>query len=125
MKGSKVKEAEFLLQLEALCTQYNDVYWKLLDGGVWTTQGEGPTIEADLLRAEDYMGFFEYCEILIKNGAIRERLLMLMFGYKIMCLARNKVLMAATVESPVYGPYWELFASIAARANKNSLFRSH
>ena len=66
----KVASGDFLLRLDGLLTEHNDVHTRLRPGGLWAKPGSGPQSVQDWVAVERYMGLFERIYVLIGSGII-------------------------------------------------------
>ena len=67
--SAQVAEGQFLLELEKMMATHDQIHLKLRPGGVWA-QGGAPSLAKEWADLEDYMGFFEHCELLIQDKSL-------------------------------------------------------
>ena len=113
MHSAKVAEGQFLLELEKMVTSHDDVHLKLRPGGAWT-EGQSPATAEEWAKLEDYMGFFEHCELLIQDGSLSEKRFANIFDYRLRNILANKAICAAKLMSNER-PSWELFIALCKR----------
>src|SRR3712207_5634197 len=68
--STNVSRGQFWLELEKMMSVHDEVHLKLRPGGEWAVNGAGPKTAADWAKLEDYMGFFEHCEVLLRKKLI-------------------------------------------------------
>jgi len=78
--NASTSQSALLLQLEDMSLDHDAVRVKMAPGGAWTEKGAGPTTPKEWMQTEDYLRFFEHCEILIRQGALNPRLFWRLFG---------------------------------------------
>ena len=86
--GRSIAKAQFLLELERMSKYFDDIHIKLRPSGDWQPlNGMGMTLEdlteEQIAILEDYMGFFEHCNYLLKKGVIEFEMFNNIFGYRV------------------------------------------
>ncbi len=105
--------AVFLLQLEDMSHDYDAVYAKLRPKGAWTEQGAGPATPLEWVQAEDYLGFFEHCEVLMRQGSLDPRIFWHLFGYRLEnILANERIVREKLIDERAH---WQLFWALLRR----------
>lgn len=111
--SAKVSEGQFLLELEKMMSTHDDIHLKLRPGGIWA-EGQAPESVEEWSKLEDYMGFFEHCELLIRDGSLSTKRFNDIFGYRIHNIVANQHICNAKLKS-FEKDSWKLFISICKR----------
>ena len=90
--SASANRAIVLLDLENMSHDHDAVHVKLCPGGAWTEKGAGPATPMEWVQAEDYLGFFEHCEILIRQGSLDPNTFWPLYGYRLDYILKNKVI---------------------------------
>lgn len=114
----KVADGQFLLELEKMAYTHDEVHLKLRPGGEWAASNAGPKSVEDWAKVEDYMGFFEHCELLMKNKSLDEISFREIFGYRVHNIVSNETIVEAKLKSEKV--HWGLFLNLMNRMNINS-----
>ena len=111
--SASTSRAAFLLQLEDMSHDHDAVQAKLLPKGAWTEKGAGPVTPIEWVQAEDYLGFFEHCEIQMRQGSLDPRVFWHLFGYRIENIIANELI----VREKLIGErqHWLLFWALLRR----------
>lgn len=111
--SASTSRAVFLLQLEDMSHDYDAVHAKLRPKGAWTQKGAGPATPLEWVQAEDYLGFFEHCEILMRQGSLDPRVFWHLFGYRLKNILANEII----VRQKLIGEreHWQLFWALLRR----------
>ena len=111
--NASTSRATFLLHLEDMSHDHDAVHAKLRPGGAWTEKEAGPATPKEWMQAEDYMGFFEHCEILMRQGSLDPRVFWHLFGYRLEnILASELIVREKLIEER---EYWQLFWALLRR----------
>jgi hypothetical protein len=110
-----IARGQFMLELEKMIETHNDVHIRLRPGGDWTKGAMGPTSEAEWSKIEDYMGFFEHCELLLRDGSVRLASFKALFGYRVENIMANETIVLAKLVRE--GASWHLFLDLLDRLN--------
>ena len=84
--STSIAKANFLLELEKLSERFDDIHMNLRPGGKWAEAGEvslNDLSRSEIIKLEDYMGFFEHCELLINKGVLSGSDFYKLFGYRL------------------------------------------
>lgn len=114
-RSAKISQGQFMLELEKMIELHDEVHLKLRNGD-WSVPNAGPD-EDDLeawAAVEDYMGLFEHCELLMRNGSLSPDDFKSLFGYRVLNLIFNDVIMDAKLKSDERED-WELFLGLIDR----------
>ena len=111
--SASTSRAAFLLQLEDMSHDYDAVRAKLGPKGAWTEKGAGPTTPLEWVQAEDYLGFFEHCEILMRQGSLDPRVFSHLFGYRLENILENELIVRKKLIEE--REHWELFWALLRR----------
>ncbi|MFZ1794426.1 MAG: hypothetical protein WAU96_13470, partial [Anaerolineae bacterium] len=112
--GSQMKQArnlasgEFLLRIEELLKQHEDVHTKLRPGGAWSGE-KGPESTEEWVAVEQYMGLFQRIYELIKMGSINIEQVDDFYGYRVLNITRNPVIKNAKLNNDNENKYWARF----------------
>jgi hypothetical protein len=96
--SAQVAEGQFLLELEKMMTAHDEIHLKLRPGGAWA-DGASPNSPKDWAALEDYMGFFEHCELLIQDKSLSVERFNHIFGYRVFNIVANKAICKAKLQS--------------------------
>lgn len=111
--SARVAEGQFLLDLEKIMATHDEVHLKLRPGGAWA-DGESPETAKDWSKLEDYMGFFEHCELLVRDKSLSIERFDEIFGYRLHNIVANEEICRAKLLSSEKES-WGLFISICDR----------
>ncbi|MGO9485934.1 MAG: hypothetical protein ACLPX9_15330 [Rhodomicrobium sp.] len=109
----RVSRATFLLELERLSRVHDAVHAHLRPGGLWAEEGAGPQTAGDWIQVEDYMGFFEHCEVLIRQGSLDAKVFESLFAYRLRNLLANEFIVHAKLHAE--REHWQLFWALLKR----------
>lgn len=84
--------ATFFLDLENMSHDHDAVHTKLRPNGAWTEKETGPATPKEWMQVEDYFGFFEHCEVLIRQGSLDPDVFWSLFGYRLKHILENKLI---------------------------------
>ena len=89
---------------------YDAVHAKLRRKGAWTEKGAGPATPMEWVQAEDYLGFFEHCEIQMRLGSLDPRVFWHLFGHRLeTILASELIVREKLIEEREHWPHlWAL-----------------
>lgn len=111
---TKISNGEFLLHLEQESRIHEDVHFYLRPGGKWHGATGGPENGREWAAVEDYMGFFEHCEILMRYGVLREEDFRALFEYRLRNIWSSETIVETKLR--VDGrKYWENFLLVSRR----------
>lgn len=113
-RSAKISEGQFLLELEKMLSTHDEVHMKLRPGGEWTQNQSGPSSVEEWAKIEDYMGFFEHCELLIQDGSLCSSRFNNIFGYRVHNIVDNQKIVNAKLESKERDS-WILFLKLCER----------
>ena len=116
-----IAKGELMLQLEALSDQgsRSETHIKLRPAGVWgvNNPGAAPSNNQEWAAIDDYMGFFEHVEHLLRAGSIDISDFQELFGYRVENLLSNETICTAKLKGP-QREYWKLFLELLVRLNR-------
>ncbi len=109
-QSASTSRAAFLSQLEDMSHDYDAVHAKLRPKGAWTGQEAGPATPIEWVQAEDYLGFFKHCEILMRQGALDPNIFWSLFGHRLLSIIENEVIVKEKliVEREDWRLFWGL-----------------
>ena len=108
----KIKQAEFWMQLRVDFSKYDEVHSNLRPGGKWWRR-EGPNTVEEWVKVEGYMGLFEHCEIMLKQGLLDESVFADSYKYRIANIVSNESIRQAKLIKHAQG--WERFIELCKR----------
>jgi hypothetical protein len=107
-----IARGQFMLELEKMISLHDPTHRRLRPGGSWSGGG-GPATAAEWSEVEDYMGFFEHCELLLEDGSLKMRAFKALFGYRVRNIVANTDIAAAKLKQEASS--WELFLRLLDR----------
>jgi hypothetical protein len=102
-----------MLEIERMIALHDPVHQRLRPGGSWSTPDTGPAKHAEWSELEDYMGFFEHCELLLQAGSLQQQSFKAIFRYRIVNIMANKTIVQAKLVKE--RKYWHLFLELLDR----------
>jgi hypothetical protein len=111
--SARIARGQFLLELTKMSERHDYVLHRVTPGGEWAEGMSRPQSPEDWSKLVDYIGLFENCEALIRDGSLDERMFKRLFAYRMKNLARLEFVMDM-INQP--DEDWELFKSAMARA---------
>ena len=108
-----VEQGRFLLELERMSTDHNKIHLRLRPGGDWADGKTLPNSPAEWAELEEYMGFFEHCELLIQSGSLDASSFARLFGYRVKNIVANDSIVQTKLVDE--GKHWKDFRSLASR----------
>ncbi len=109
----RVSRATFLLELERLSRVHDAVHAHLRPGGLWAEEGAGPQTAGEWIQVEDYMVFFEHCEVLIRQGSLDAKVFESLFAYRLRTLLNNELIVHAKLHAE--REHWRLLWTLLKR----------
>lgn len=110
-----IEQGRFMLELERMSARYDRVHALLRTGGNWHAGKGAPESVADWCLVEDYMGFFEHCELLLRDNTIEPNGFKSLYGYRIENILMHPLIVKVKLTNE--REYWSLFHSICDRFN--------
>lgn len=126
-----VARGQFILELKNMLAVHKAVHERLRPKEMWHgVNGQLPSTAQEWCDLEEYMGFFEHCEILIQDGSLRLDHFQDMFAYRVRNIVSNPGIVKAKLESEREA--WVLFLKLCDRigvevksSNEMTQSRSH
>jgi hypothetical protein len=87
--AQQANRARFWLDLRAQFSRHDAVHRKLRIDGEWTSGGLGPTTPEEWADVASYLGLFEHCEILLREGLIDAPTFMEIYCYRLENILAN------------------------------------
>ena len=113
--GLKVAKGQFILDLKQMLDTHRVVHRRLRPGEIWHgADGQLPATAQEWCDLEEYMGFFEHCEILIQDGSLDLDNFIDMFSYRVHNIVSNPKIVEAKLTGPERAS-WELFLKLCNR----------
>ena len=109
----KIKQAEFWLGLRSDFARFDEVHLKLRPGGDWSGTNKGPETVEEWVKVEGYMGLFEHCEFMLRQGLLNEQVFIESFKYRVVNLYANPVIKKAKLVEKAAG--WSRFIALGDR----------
>ncbi len=91
-QARKIARGEFLLHLDELFAQHNDVHLLLRPGGDYANGGKKPDTTQEWTAVERYMGLFERVKALIDDKIIDIDTVYSFYGYRVFNLTANETI---------------------------------
>jgi len=91
-ESRKVARGEFLLHLDELFQQHNDVHLLLRPGGDYAEERRKPESAQDWAAIERYMGLFERVKALVDDKIIDLDTVSRFYGYRVFNIAANETI---------------------------------
>jgi hypothetical protein len=112
----RVERGRFMLELERMIAVHDATHYRLRPGGDWAgPNAKAPQNLQEWAQLEDYMGFFEHCELLLKDRALDLPSFKSLFGFRVENIVANQsIVQTKLVEE---GKYWNEFRHLAKRLN--------
>jgi len=112
-QSRKTERARFWLELRDRFSGFQDIHTALCPGGEWDGNHGFPSTLSELRRLEAYMGLFEHCSVMIREGLIDWVTFDSVYAYRIRNIARNPyIVQAKLIEN---AKYWKDFILITSR----------
>ena len=122
LKASKqIARGQFMLTLKEMSSKYDDIHRKLRPGGQWAGGVGGPKNASEWAMVDDYMGFFEHCELLIRNGSLDEIEFKTIYGYRLQNIVTNEHIVKEKLRSDEQ-EYWKVFIGLLERLKRLERF---
>lgn len=110
-----ISRGQFMLELEKMVALHDSVHIRLRPGGEWASSNSGPKDAEEWAELEDYMGFFEHCELLLRAGSLRLKGFRALFEYRVYNIMANSQIVNAKLITE--GKSWTLFLELLDRLN--------
>lgn len=108
--AKKVEEGKFLIELRNMFLAHDFVHFNLRNGD-WTQNPIPDTIET-WGKIDSYLGLFELCEILIKNGSLSEEHFLSQYKYRLKNVIENDQIILKILDER---GYWTNLLKLIAR----------
>src|SRR5262245_4663358 len=109
-----VERGRFMLELERMIAVHDPTHYRLRPGGDWAgPNATAPQNLQEWAQLEDYMGFFEHCELLVKDGSLDLPSFKSLFGYRVTNIVANRSIVQDKLV--MEGKYWHEFRNLAKR----------
>ena len=116
--SAKVSEGQFLLEIEKMAYTHDEVHLNLRPGGKWSSGKITSATQAEWAKIDDYMGFFEHCELLMQDKSLSEKNFRSIFEYRVHnILDNNNIVQAKLVDEK---EHWKVFLELQSRLTKKS-----
>jgi len=109
----KTTQAQFWLQLRDDFARYDQIHLYLRPGGIWTKDGQGPQSVEEWAQLEGYMGLFEHCESMLRQGLLDEKVFIDSFKYRVVNIYSNPTIKKAKLIDRAAG--WTRFLELGER----------
>lgn len=97
-KSEKIARGEFLLHLDGMLQQHNQVHISLRTGGDYESGKRKPENAEDWAAIEQYMGLFERIKVLIDDNIIDLDTIDRLYGYRVFNIVDNADIRQAKLE---------------------------
>ena len=108
-----IEQGRFMLELERMSEKHDPIHTRLRRSGDWHGSAGGPKTLQEWVAVDDYMGFFEHCELLLKAGTLKTQAFKSLYGYRVENIAANPVLVRAKLIQEK--EYWLEFLDLCKR----------
>jgi hypothetical protein len=109
----KTTRARFWLDLRDRFARFDPVHINLRPSGAWTIGTNGPTTTEEWAQVEAYMGLFEHCELMLRDGLLDRVTFQHIYQYRVENLLTNqKIVQAKLIER---GKSWSVFLELVSR----------
>jgi hypothetical protein len=117
-RNRRTVRAQFWLNLRDQFSKHLEVHLKLRPGGEWAGTGKGPSSAQEWAQLEAYMGLFELCEIMLREGLIDLKTFSLIYGYRVRNILANEVIVQEKLLKAKEG--WTQFINLTRRLGLKS-----
>lgn len=114
-KNTRVNEAMFMLELERVYSEHRAVFQRFHPEGDWGDHSAGPHDQSDWSSVIAALGFFEHCEIVIRNSVVQERDIFDCFAYDAAMVASHPWVIS---EIKQHSKHYSLVRSFFTRAKE-------
>jgi hypothetical protein len=116
-ESQKVARGDFLLRLDGVLNEHNEIHTRLRPGGVWTKPGSGPESVEDWVAVERYMGLFERIYVLVESGIVDVETIARLYGYRVFNIVANERIRHAKLEreAAAWSDFIALWKSLESR----------
>jgi hypothetical protein len=113
---------EFLLHIDEMMLQHEEVHLNLRPGGPWTQEGSGPESAEEWAAVDAYMGLFERVYILSEENMVDLDIISRLYGYRIRNIVANERIRQAKLvdEADLWRDFADLCERVDVRSNKGS-----
>jgi hypothetical protein len=111
--AARSARASIWLELERMFAVHENVHQRLRPGGEWATSGRSPRNVKEWASVEDYMGLFEYCEIMIEQHLLDWHTFNRIYSYRLSNIMQNADIVDAKLVDE--GGSWQDFLSLLRR----------
>lgn len=94
-QSRKTERARFWLELRDRFSGFQDIHTALCPDGEWDGNKGSPSTPSEWRRLEAYMGLFEHCSVMLKEGLIDWMTFDSIYSYRIGNIARNPYIVRA------------------------------
>ena len=115
--SARTAKGQFLLQIEEQSNRHDAVHRKLYPDGDWGVNIKGaPTELQEWGLVADYLGFFEQCESLIRNGCLDKSTFRKIYGDRVHNILDNPVIVEEKLQGDTRSTmnYFCPYASVLA-----------
>lgn len=122
--SKKIARGEFLLRLDEMFKQHNEVHVSLRPKGKWADKKTGPKSDSseDWAAVEQYMGLFERINILVEDKIVSIEIIDRLYGYRVTNILNNDIIRREKIESEAES--WRNFIKLQEKLEKNRRDRS-
>lgn len=115
-QSNKIASGQFMLELKRISNLYDSVHLNLRPGGDWYPSKKPPEDHKVWAKIDDYMGFFEYCEMLMQDGSLDPENFADLFSYRIQNILRNEHIVDEKLKKEASS--WVVFRKLVCRLKK-------
>ena len=88
-ESKRIARGDFLLRLDEMFRQHNEVHTRLRPRGTWADGTSGPVTAEDWIMVERYMGLFERIKILVDDRIVDIGTVYRLYGYRVFNITAN------------------------------------
>ncbi|NDJ76833.1 MAG: hypothetical protein GYB65_11285, partial [Chloroflexi bacterium] len=100
---------EFLLNVDKMFDQHQEVHLALRPGGKWSQKGNAPQSGEEWAKVEDYMGLMEQYYVLVDKGIIDKEIVRHFIKYRLQNIFNNETIRKTRLEDPTQRYRWTQF----------------
>ncbi len=111
VQSRKIAQGEFLLHLDELFREHQQIHINLRPGGAWSTSQGAPRSAEEWAALEAYMGLIERIKVLIDDGIIDLKTFKRLYGYRVNNVVQNETIRHEKLEG-MRADYWQDFIAL-------------
>lgn len=120
--STRVSRAEFWLELRKMFADHQEIHLKLR-GNQWSNDDNDPPTDDEWAKLEAYMGLFEHCELMLRQGLIDWSTFRMIYGYRLDSILQNPTIVREKLIIRRHG--WEAFVRLTKRLDSRVLHTAY